>query len=219
MLHKRAIREQEHSKKGSDLALTCPGAGGNTLSLEPFPKDFARTINTVLFGSAVVVLASGSRFVVPFAVSFRMDALVSTIACGSLGYTMDMARRVLAVAPYLDMRPLVHSAVQSSLATVRAQHKKGASTTPSPPCLNLLPPPSPLRNKHTSHPKNQCTPPPPLCRLNNMAQALPKLSSFVRKILFHQYQYTHGEGRQQEHEILDSLPRTAACNGGGKGGR
>jgi hypothetical protein len=52
-------------------------------------------------GSAVVVLASGSRLVVLPAVSLGMDALASIIVCGSLGYAMDAACRVPAAAPYL----------------------------------------------------------------------------------------------------------------------
>ncbi|KAJ7237038.1 hypothetical protein B0H12DRAFT_1139632 [Mycena haematopus] len=41
---KRSIREQERSKKGSDLA---PIRGTDALSSEPLPKSFARAINAV----------------------------------------------------------------------------------------------------------------------------------------------------------------------------
>ncbi|KAJ7359588.1 hypothetical protein DFH08DRAFT_952703 [Mycena albidolilacea] len=49
------------------------------------------------------------------------------------------------------MRPLLRSVVQSSLATVRAQHKKGASATPSEPALSKSAPtskPTPRRARH-----------------------------------------------------------------------
>ncbi|KAJ7847995.1 hypothetical protein B0H14DRAFT_2300337, partial [Mycena olivaceomarginata] len=109
-----------------------------------------------------------------------------------------------------DMRPLVRSAVQSSLAAVCAQHKKGVSPaesshypnplpqqTPNPimRTQNLLPNPPPRRmGRIRSKPA-----PPPIdkhasClkefartssaaprRLNDIAQAPPELSSFARK--------------------------------------
>ncbi|KAJ7307709.1 hypothetical protein DFH08DRAFT_1088645 [Mycena albidolilacea] len=111
-----------------------------------------------------------------------MDALASTVACGSLGYAIDAARRVLAAAPYLrfedetDMCPLVRSAVQSALATFRAQHKKGAGATPSEPVSSKsasISKPTPQSSKSSDKSKPaEATPP---------THAPPELSSFARK--------------------------------------
>ncbi|KAJ7848005.1 hypothetical protein B0H14DRAFT_2285037, partial [Mycena olivaceomarginata] len=102
-----------------------------------------------------------------------------------------------------DMRPLVRSAVQSSLATVRAQHKKGAGATPSEPASptsapTSKPTPQSLKSSDKSKPAED-TPPTDVDkhasrpkeftrtssaaprRLNDIAQAPPELSSFARK--------------------------------------
>ncbi|KAF8209613.1 hypothetical protein K438DRAFT_1572079 [Mycena galopus ATCC 62051] len=127
---KRSIREQERSKKGTDLAPT-PIRGGDALSSEPLPKSFTRAIN------AAQVRAD-----------FRAKRKLAGEDDGEDGPTKkkrrkgdnEKAKGDTRIRPgetlahfnkriETDMRPLVRSAVQSSLATVRAQHKKGASAS------------------------------------------------------------------------------------------
>jgi hypothetical protein len=106
-----------------------------------------------------------------------------------------------------DMRPLVRSAVQSSLAAVRAQHKKGSGPSESAPSFKSAPTTnSKSNNAHSkNNPKSSAADadpkpaPPPIDkhasrlkefartssaaprRLNDIAQAPPELSSFARK--------------------------------------
>ncbi|KAJ7307692.1 hypothetical protein DFH08DRAFT_1088637 [Mycena albidolilacea] len=125
-----------------------------------------------------------------------MDALASTVACGSLGYAMDAAR----CTNRNRHAPLVRSAVQSSLATVRVQHK---SATPSEPASSKSAPtskPTPQSSKPSDNSKPvEATPPTHVDkrtsrpeefartssatprRLNDIARAPPELSSFGRK--------------------------------------
>jgi hypothetical protein len=107
------------------------------------------------------------------------------------------------------MRPLVRSAVQSSLAAVRAQHKKGPAPFESSPSSKSAPttnsksnnahskstpksssaadgadpkPVPPPIDKHASRPKEFArTSSAAPRRLNDIAQAPPELSSFARK--------------------------------------
>ncbi|KAK7001739.1 hypothetical protein R3P38DRAFT_3216006 [Favolaschia claudopus] len=98
-----------------------------------------------------------------------------------------------------DMRPLVRTAVQSSLATVRAEHKKSKNTMPSastgtpshpPPSKGKPKPkhtddnddPHPPHDKHATRPKEfQHTSTAAPRRLNDIAQAPPDLSALARK--------------------------------------
>ncbi|KAJ7237039.1 hypothetical protein B0H12DRAFT_121502 [Mycena haematopus] len=86
------------------------------------------------------------------------------------------------------MRPLVRSAVQSSLASVRAEHKKGSSISKNskPPISTApkskhapapAPPPAPI-DKHASRPKEFAprTSSAAPRRLNDIAQAPPVLT-------------------------------------------
>ncbi|KAJ7848016.1 hypothetical protein B0H14DRAFT_3867311 [Mycena olivaceomarginata] len=107
-----------------------------------------------------------------------------------------------------DMRPLMRSAVQSSLAAVSAQHKKGAAPSESSPPSKSAPttnsksnnghsksnpksssaadadpkPAPPPIDKHASRPKEFArTSSAAPRRLNDVAQAPPELSSFARE--------------------------------------
>ncbi|KAJ7799258.1 hypothetical protein B0H14DRAFT_3788478 [Mycena olivaceomarginata] len=80
-----------------------------------------------------------------------------------------------------DVHPLVRSAVQSSLATVRAQHKKGAAPAePASQRRNLTRKPPHLRPTNTRPARNNSRAPPPPRRLDDIAQAPPALSAFGR---------------------------------------
>ncbi|KAJ7307686.1 hypothetical protein DFH08DRAFT_1051589 [Mycena albidolilacea] len=108
-----------------------------------------------------------------------------------------------------DIRPLVRSAMQSSIATVRAQYKKGSAPSESTPSFKSAPttnsksnnahskstpksssaadgadpkPAPPPIDKHASRPKEFArTSSAAPRRLNDIAQAPPELSSFARK--------------------------------------
>ncbi|KAJ7806608.1 hypothetical protein B0H14DRAFT_3152867 [Mycena olivaceomarginata] len=206
---KRAIREQERSKKGSDLAPTRPGAGGDALSSEPLPKAFLRTIN------AAQVRAE-----------FRAKRKLrgEDGEDGEDGQKKGKRRKIdgggrdTQIRPgetlahfnkriETDMRPLVRSAVQSSLAAVRAQHKKGSAPSESSPSSKSAPTTNSNNAHSKSNPKSSSAAdgadskpaPPPIDkhasrpnefartssaaprRLNDIAQAPPELSSFARK--------------------------------------
>ncbi|KAJ7307671.1 hypothetical protein DFH08DRAFT_493086, partial [Mycena albidolilacea] len=192
--------QAERLKKGSDLAPTRPGGGG-VLSSELLPKAFVRTMNAATSAPSASCAektetgrkgtgrrrASGGRLTVRG---------IRGSARGRLWCTLTNESK--------DMRPLVRSAVQSSLATVRAQHKKGAaepasssplsspsSKNPKPldpasksksnPTADAQSVPPPI-DKHASRPKEfaRASSAAPR-RLNDSVQAPPELSSFAHR--------------------------------------
>ncbi|KAJ7848037.1 hypothetical protein B0H14DRAFT_3867315 [Mycena olivaceomarginata] len=206
---KRAIREQERSKKGSDLAPTRPGAGGDALSSEPLPKAFLRTINAAqvradfrakrkLRGEDGEDGEDGQKKGKRQKIDGGRDTHIRP------GETLAHFNKRIET----DMRPLVRSAMQSSLVTVRAQHKKGSAPSESTPSSKSAPttnsksnnahsksnpksssaadadpkPAPPPIDKHASRPKEFArTSSAAPRRLNDIAQAPPELSSFARK--------------------------------------
>ncbi|KAJ6483153.1 hypothetical protein C8R45DRAFT_871032 [Mycena sanguinolenta] len=214
---KRSIREQERVKKGTDLAPT--RGAGDALSNEPLPKGFARAINAVhvraefrkrkLDGEEDGDERKKRRKVDGDAKEKGKRKEETRIRPGET--LAHFNKRIES-----DMRPLVRSAVQSSLATVRAAHKSSKSTAPSAsdrksatdaqpapkskskPAADDAPAPVP-KDKHASRPKefartSTATP----RRLNDIAQAPPELGSFTRKSAAK----TQGKANGKEKSVL-----------------
>ncbi|KAJ7132645.1 hypothetical protein C8R46DRAFT_1015455 [Mycena filopes] len=128
---KRSIRDEQRSQKGSDLAPTRSGGGGDALSSEPLPKSFTRALN------AEQVRAD-----------YRAKRKLREDGDGDDGPKKAKKRKLEVAKAQIrpgetlahfnkrietDMRPLVRSAVQSSLATVRAERKNNtAGSKPLP---------------------------------------------------------------------------------------
>ncbi|KAK7050609.1 hypothetical protein R3P38DRAFT_3387495 [Favolaschia claudopus] len=204
---KRSVREQERSKKGNDLA---PSRGADALSSEPLPKSFLRAINAAQvraeFREKKRKLRDEGRDAVegggdqPKKKRRKSEGGAETIQRIRPGETLAHFNKRIET----DMRPLVRTAVQSSLATVRAEHNKSKSkskaatttttpstSTPTPttsqPSLpkgkpKTQPDDPPPHDKHASRPKefaHTSTAAPR--RLNDIAQAPPDLSALARK--------------------------------------
>ncbi|KAJ7923096.1 hypothetical protein B0H13DRAFT_1707238 [Mycena leptocephala] len=202
---KRSIREQDRSQKGTDLA---PNRSKDALSSEPLPKSFARAINAAQVRAdfrAKRKLGKGEGEDGPKKAKRRKVE-------GSVGEAKIRPGETLAhfnKRIETDMRPLVRSAVQSSLATVRAERKKSssdptASSTPSktakstkssastapkstsnskskPQFQDDDDAPAPV-DKHASRPKEFArTSSAAPRRLNDIALAPPELSAHTRK--------------------------------------
>ncbi|KAJ7718648.1 hypothetical protein B0H16DRAFT_1897592 [Mycena metata] len=208
---KRSIRDEQRTKKGSDLAPTRLGAGGDALSSEPLPKSFTRALN------AAQVRAD-----------YRAKRKSREDGDGEDGPKKAKKRKLEVAEAQIrpgetlahfnkrietDMRPLVRSAVQSSLATLRAERKKpasdlAASSKPSKskssttaPNTKSTPDPNsnsklkakvkaaaddsdsdPPVDKHASRPKEFArTSTAAPRRLNDIALAPPELSNLARK--------------------------------------
>ncbi|KAF7357171.1 hypothetical protein MSAN_01311800 [Mycena sanguinolenta] len=204
---KRSVREQEQAKKGTDLAPT--RGAGDALSNEPLPKGFARAIN------AVQVRAE-----------FRKRKLENGDGGNEDGDGPKKRRKVDGDAKQKgkgkeetrirpgetlahfnkriesDMRPLVRSAMQSSLATVRSARKSESSTAASPAAKSTAPRQTssnskskaaadasieesrdkPPKDKHASRPKEFArTSTAAPRRLNDIAQAPPDLSASLKR--------------------------------------
>ncbi|KAJ7480756.1 hypothetical protein FB451DRAFT_1350845 [Mycena latifolia] len=194
---KRSIREQQRSQQGTDLA---PGRGGDALSSEPLPKSFVRAMNagTVRAEFHAKRKARGDGFedggsegAPKKAKRRKLEGAEAQIRPGET--LAHFNKRV-----ETDMRPLVRSAVQASLATTRAERKKADSTpskpTKSPAAVTSNPKskpkpalksdedePAPI-DKHASRPKEFArTSTAAPRRLNDIALAPPDLSAMSRK--------------------------------------
>ncbi|KAJ6516630.1 hypothetical protein C8R47DRAFT_1032119 [Mycena vitilis] len=126
---KRSIRDQQRSQKGSDLA-PIRKAGGDALSSEPLPKSFMRAINATQVRADFHAKRKlqgedgedgGQKKAKRRKVEGGVDAKIRP------GETLAHFNKRIET----DMRPLVRSAVQSSLATLRA-HKKPAADSSTP---------------------------------------------------------------------------------------
>ncbi|KAJ7038770.1 hypothetical protein C8F04DRAFT_348060 [Mycena alexandri] len=128
---KRSIRDEQRSKKGSDLAPARLGGGGDALSSEPLPKSFTRVLNAAQvradYRAKRKLREDGDGEDGPKKAKKRkLEVAEAKIRPGET--LAHFNKRI-----ETDMRPLVRSAVQTSLATVRAERKKPASglTIPS----------------------------------------------------------------------------------------
>ncbi|KAK6992578.1 hypothetical protein R3P38DRAFT_3225769 [Favolaschia claudopus] len=181
---KRSVRDQERSKKGNDLA---PSRGADALSSEPLPKSFLRAINAAQvradFREKKRKLRDEGRDGVeggdqPKKKRRKSEGGAETMQKIRPGETLAHFNKRIET----DMRPLVRTAVQSSLATVRAEHNKSKSktaTTPSTSAPTTSQPPT--RQGETQTQNSLTPPPPPPRRLNDIAQAPPDLSALARK--------------------------------------
>ncbi|KAF7365771.1 hypothetical protein MVEN_00451100 [Mycena venus] len=200
---KRSVREQERSKKGTDLAPT--RGGGDALSSEPLPKSFQRAINAAqvradYHAKRKMREEDGEGEDGPKKAKRRKVEGAGVETKIRPGETLAHFNKRIET----DMRPLVRSAVQSSLATVRAVRKNGAlasASTSAPSASSKDPkstappsnsnskskptpvPPAPTPvDKHASRPKEFArTSTAAPRRLNDIAQAPPELSALARK--------------------------------------
>ncbi|KAJ7307724.1 hypothetical protein DFH08DRAFT_1088650 [Mycena albidolilacea] len=209
------------------------GAGGDALSTELLLKAFARTINTAQkkgkrrkIDTQIHPGETLTRFNKCVALSFPF---LFTILVTSAGYAGEQILVILSfgllsvLSIETDVRPLVCPAVQSSLATVRAQHKKGAA--PAEPTSFAAPmnsktlkstpaskPKSTPASKTASKPNTEAAPTPidkhafrpkelprtsaaAPCRLDDIARAPPELSAFGRKKSANPTSFTARDGR------------------------
>ncbi|KAJ7659815.1 hypothetical protein DFH06DRAFT_1194840 [Mycena polygramma] len=137
---KRSIRDQQRSQKGTDLAPT-RSAGGDALSSEPLPKSFMRAINATQVRADFHAKRKlqgedgedgGQKKAKRRKVEGGVDAKIRP------GETLAHFNKRIET----DMRPLVRSAVQSSLATLRAHKKPAADSTPASASAAKTTPPS-----------------------------------------------------------------------------
>ncbi|KAJ6569061.1 hypothetical protein B0H19DRAFT_1373395 [Mycena capillaripes] len=194
---KRSIREQQRSQKGTDLA---PTRGVDALSSEPLPKSFARAMNAAQVRADFRAKRKlrgedgGDEDLPKKAKRRKLEGVDAQIRPGET--LAHFNKRI-----ETDMRPLVRSAVQSSLATLRAHKKPPASdpaasvpsksTKPSASTAQKSnskamqnPPPDPAPvDKHASRPKEFArTSSAAPRRLNDIALAPPELSALARKV-------------------------------------
>ncbi|KAJ7085186.1 hypothetical protein B0H15DRAFT_379457 [Mycena belliarum] len=198
---KRSIREQQRSQKGDDLA-PMRGGGGDVLSSEPLPKSFVRAMNAGLVRAAYREkrklrgegYEDGEGETAPKKKRQKLDGAQAQIRPGET--LAHFNKRI-----ETDMRPLVRSAMQTSLATTRAERKKadsapskGAKTsaptlpTPNPKSktkpthdADAEPAPAPP-DKHASRPKEFArTSTSAPRRLNDIALAPPDLSAAMAR--------------------------------------
>ncbi|KAJ7611968.1 hypothetical protein DFH06DRAFT_1484980 [Mycena polygramma] len=192
---KRSIRDQQRSQKGTDLAPT-RNAGGDALSSEPLPKSFMRAINATqvradFHAKRKLQGEDGEDGEQKKAKRRKVEGGVD--AKIRPGETLAHFNKRIET----DMRPLVRSAVQSSLATLRAHKKPAVDSTPrlcihtktTPQSKTTANPkskskstnddadiPAPV-DKHASRPKEFArTSSAAPCRLNDIALAPPILS-------------------------------------------
>ncbi|KAJ7776927.1 hypothetical protein DFH07DRAFT_911811 [Mycena maculata] len=126
---KRSIREQQRSQKGADLA---PSHKGDALSSEPLPKSFTRALNAERVRADFRAKRKlrgedgedGNGDGPKKAKRRKMEAGDAQIRPGET--LAHFNKRI-----ETDMRPLVRSAVQASLATTRAERKKTVSSSTS----------------------------------------------------------------------------------------
>ncbi|KAJ6605312.1 hypothetical protein DFH09DRAFT_888248, partial [Mycena vulgaris] len=127
---KRSIREQQRSQKGMDLAPARGGGGGDALSSEPLPKSFVRAMNAgqvradfrakrKLRGEGYEPGGGDGEDGPKKAKRRKLEGAEAQIRPGET--LAHFNKRI-----ETDMRPLVRSAVQASLATTRAERKKTA---------------------------------------------------------------------------------------------
>ncbi|KAJ7674135.1 hypothetical protein B0H17DRAFT_946946 [Mycena rosella] len=202
---KRSIREQQRSQKGSDLA---PGRGGDALSSEPLPKSFVRAMNAGTVRAEFRAKrklrgdgwedGDGPREGAPKKAKRRkLEGAEAQIRPGET--LAHFNKRV-----ETDMRPLVRTAMQTSLATTRAERKKTEKPSMKPPAAPAAPtadskskPTKPNSkqpkdeddddddepaDKHAGRPKEFArTSSAAPRRLNDIALAPPDLSAMARK--------------------------------------
>ncbi|KAJ7220990.1 hypothetical protein C8J57DRAFT_1393519 [Mycena rebaudengoi] len=234
---KRSIREQQRSAQGADLAPSNRG-GGDALSNEPLPKSFVRALGAAqvraeyhakkkrkLPGDGDDDDLGGQKAKKKRRVDGGGDPTSTRILPGET--LAHFNKRV-----ETNMRPLVRSAVQSSLATERAQRKKPNTTAAQPPAnaktnanskSSSAPPNSksksklpvdaeedaPPQDKHASRPKefartSSSTP----RRLNDVAMAPPDLSASTRRAVAQLGQKSKsGEGKSSKASILSPAQR------------
>ncbi|KAJ7908403.1 hypothetical protein B0H13DRAFT_2497361 [Mycena leptocephala] len=236
---KRSIREQDRSQKGTDLA---PNRSKDALSSEPLPKSFARAINAAQVRAdfrAKRKLGEGEGEDGPKKAKRRKVE-------GSVGEAKIRPGETLAhfnKRIETDMRPLVRSAVQSSLATVRAERKKSsdptASSTPSktaktPKSSTSTAPKSTSNSKSKSQSKDDDDAPAPIDkhasrpkefartssaaprRLNDIALAPPELKS--SSVLSPAQQLQMAAAREAAVAHYRKLKAARRAAGGGDGG-
>ncbi|KAJ7107775.1 hypothetical protein C8R44DRAFT_714472 [Mycena epipterygia] len=196
---KRSIREQQRSQKGADLA---PGRGGDALSSEPLPKSFVRAMNAgqvrADFRAKRKLRGEGYEDGDDDKPKTKKRKLEGAEAKIRPGETLAHFNKRIET----DMRPLVRSAVQSSLATGRAERKKTSEPAKGAPKSTAAgaEPPNPKSNgkskstqktpaaepepedKHASRPKEFArTSSAAPRRLNDIAMAPPDLSAMARR--------------------------------------
>ncbi|KAJ7200152.1 hypothetical protein GGX14DRAFT_372560 [Mycena pura] len=195
---KRSIREEQRVQKGADLAPRLR-ADGDALSSEPLPKSFARAINAAQvradYRSKRKLQEEDAQAGDDKKTKRRKLETATQIRPGET--LAHFNKRIEA-----DMRPLVRSAVQTSLAAIRALKKdtsvsasKSAKPSDSRPLEGSAPvapaskgkskptaEPEP-EDKHASRPKEFArTSTSAPRRLNDIATAPPDLSSLTRRV-------------------------------------
>ncbi|KAJ7431434.1 hypothetical protein B0H11DRAFT_1891647 [Mycena galericulata] len=138
---KRSIREEQRSQKGADLAPRSGGGGGDPLSNEPLPKSFLRALNAEQVRADFRAKRKRQRDDGDSNREYEGGGKEKRRKLGEKGEGKNgngetKIRPGETLAHFnkrieSDMRPLVRSAVQASLATTRAERKKALSSTAS----------------------------------------------------------------------------------------
>ncbi|KAJ7491432.1 hypothetical protein B0H11DRAFT_2399940 [Mycena galericulata] len=147
---KRSIREEQRSQKGADLAPRSGGGGGDPLSNEPLPKSFLRALNAEQVRADFRAKRKRQRDDGDSNREYEGGGKEKRRKLGGEGEGKNgngkaegkNGNRETKIRPgetlahfnkriESDMRPLVRSAVQASLATTRAERKKALSSTAS----------------------------------------------------------------------------------------